>query len=791
MDTKSQHLSDETLAAWLADRLSDEEALSVESHLCDCDDCAKRLDGAMPKSDTLFDQLKVGFDTRIDRPDKQHYEHILKEAEKRIGQTLGRHEITSILGLGGMGVVFSAKDLTIDRRVAIKVLHADFSDSPQRLGRFLAEARAVGKLSHPNVLAIFDAAEENGSHYLVMEFATGGSVADRLQRQGSLPPKEARDVVRQAAVGLSAAHDSGLIHRDLKPANLLIADGEVIKIADFGIAKRIDDDNLGLTREGQLLGTPHYMSPEQCAGKLVDNRSDIYSLGATYYSLLTGRTPYFARDTLASIVHAHCHEPPPNPREVVPTTPAYAADVIRRAMAIDPEDRYQSLESMIADLDSRNVSRKSNRQIPITKIPRRVLIGGGAAIAFGAAASYFWPHTGAVSGDAIRVGILHSLSGTMRQSEESLIDAYHLAITEINEAGGVLGRPVEAAIADGKSNDDTFAEQAARLIDQEQVCTLFGCLTSSSRKTVVPVVEQRNHLLFYPSHHEGLETSPNVVYMGADVSQMTEACVRYAVERQGYSQFYFVGSDYIYPRVALEIADHEVQKYKANLVGHAFLPLGELQVSQIVDDIELKQPDAILNEIVGDSQSAFIRELSRRGIRVTQFAMALDEQQLHFDNANETAENYSAHTYFQSLSRPESAAFIKRFQDQYGSQRYVSGAMESAYAGMHLWATAVNKAESTKATSIRDAIAGIEFLAPSGPLSIDSATFYARRRLLIGRVSGDGVFEIEYESPKPLQPQPYPKWRTKEQWDELTHGWYQTWGNRWSAPTNAVITIGP
>ena len=205
-----------------------------------------------------------------------------------VGKKLGRYQVISVLGQGAMGMVLKAHDPMIERDVAIKVLAEHLAADATALGRFLAEAKAVGKINHPNVMSIYEICQEGPIHYLVLEYVAGGSIDDRLTARISLSVFEATQVLMDACKGVGAAHAAGLIHRDIKPANFMrMADGAV-KVADFGLAKAAAKTDRGLTQVGMIVGTPLFMSPEQCQAKSLDHRSDIYSLGATYYTVLSG-----------------------------------------------------------------------------------------------------------------------------------------------------------------------------------------------------------------------------------------------------------------------------------------------------------------------------------------------------------------------------------------------------------------------------------------------------------------------------------------------------------------------
>ncbi len=271
-------------------------------------------------------------------------------SQEWVGRTLGKYEIIEFLGSGAMGVVYKAHDATIERDVAIKILPCELSEDQTTLQRFLAEAKAAGKLSHPNVVTIHEIAHEAETHYIAMEVVSGGCIADRLEHQGLFSVLEATQIVSDACKGLAAAHAVGLVHRDVKPANLLRTQDGTVKVADFGLAKGAVTSTQQMTQAGQVVGTPHFMSPEQCESKPVDHRSDLYSLGATYYSLLTGENVYHGAGSTVQVMYAHCHSEIPDPRKLNSTIPNACAAIIARAMAKQPADRYQSAEAMLADL---------------------------------------------------------------------------------------------------------------------------------------------------------------------------------------------------------------------------------------------------------------------------------------------------------------------------------------------------------------------------------------------------------------------------------------------------------
>lgn len=257
---------------------------------------------------------------------------------------LGKYRLDRRLGAGGMGEVWEATDTVLDRTVAVKLLHGAAADNAD----LVREAAAAAKVGHPNAVAVYDAVEADGRWFLVMEFVAGKSAADRVAEGGRLPWAEATRIARDAAAGLAAVHSAGLIHRDVKPANILLTADGTAKLADFGLARRAVRS--GLTTGSHIAGTPHYMSPEQCWSESADGRTDVYSLGATYFTLLTGRTPYDAATDMA-VMYAHCNAAVPDPRDRAPDVPAACAAVTRRAMAKQPADRYPTADALRAALD--------------------------------------------------------------------------------------------------------------------------------------------------------------------------------------------------------------------------------------------------------------------------------------------------------------------------------------------------------------------------------------------------------------------------------------------------------
>ena len=271
-------------------------------------------------------------------------------ADPNINQTIGGCTIIEVVGQGGMGVIYKGRQKSLDRVVAVKVLAPHLANDVNFVTRFQKEARAIARVNHPNILAVYDVGSDQNVNFMIMELIEGESLAElQTARRGALDWREATDYIKQAAHGLEAAHATGIIHRDIKPENLMVTRKGQIKVSDFGLAKEADGTGTQ-TSVDSVMGTPAFMSPEQCDGKKVDGRSDIYSLGGTWYRLITGRLPFEA-ETAMSTMYRHKHEALIPPNEVLPTIPRPISDVIVKMMAKKREHRYQNFGELIEAID--------------------------------------------------------------------------------------------------------------------------------------------------------------------------------------------------------------------------------------------------------------------------------------------------------------------------------------------------------------------------------------------------------------------------------------------------------
>jgi urea transport system substrate-binding protein len=366
---------------------------------------------------------------------------------------------------------------------------------------------------------------------------------------------------------------------------------------------------------------------------------------------------------------------------------------------------------------------------------------------------------GGSDSDKIKVGILHSLSGTMSISEVTVKNAELLAIDEINAKGGVLGKQIEAVVEDGASDWPTFAEKARKLINEDEVATVFGGWTSASRKAMKPVFEEEGALLWYPVQYEGLEQSPNIFYTGATTNQQIVPALDYLKEEKK-TKVFLVGSDYVFPRTA----NKEIKAYaKANgmqILGEEYSPLGHTEYSTLVNKLEQAKPDVVFNTLNGDSNVAFFKQLQAAGLTAKEMptmSVSVAEEEVNAIGPRVVAGHYVAWNYYQTTDNPRNAAFVQAFKAKYGANKVTSDPMEAGYNGVYLWAEAVKKAGSTEVDAVRKASDGVKIDAPEGTVTIDGPTQHVYKTARIGLIEDSGQIKEVWKSDGPIKPDPYLK----------------------------------
>ncbi|MDA7976741.1 MAG: urea ABC transporter substrate-binding protein [Pirellulales bacterium] len=414
----------------------------------------------------------------------------------------------------------------------------------------------------------------------------------------------------------------------------------------------------------------------------------------------------------------------------------------------------------------------------------RFIVGCGLVFAliawFGAGQFFLVPKP-------ILVGVLHSQTGPIAVSEQAMIEAEQLAFEEINAAGGILGRPIQWIIADGASDWPTFAREAERLISDEGVTVLFGCWTSASRKSVLPVLERSDHLLIYPMAYEGLEACPNVIYTGAAPNQQITPAVQWCQSALNARRFFLLGSDYIWPHCVNAIISDQLMGLGVEKVAEQYVPFGSTNLKAYVQEIVDTQPDAILCSVVGDSAIAFFRELRKAGISpddIPVITFALAEDELRSTNHADMVGHYAAWNYFQSIDSEENKRFVSAFKERYGADRVTSDVIAAAYNSVYLWANAVRESGNTDVQQVRNALRQQSLNAPEGIIAVDPSTQHTWRPVYIGKIQADKQFEIVWTSNGSVRPVPYPITRSKRDWTAFVNDLQRRWGGWSNTQTN-------
>jgi len=381
----------------------------------------------------------------------------------------------------------------------------------------------------------------------------------------------------------------------------------------------------------------------------------------------------------------------------------------------------------------------------------------------------------AQSKDPIKVGILHSLSGTMAISETVLKDTALMAIDEINAKGGVLGRKLEPVVVDPASNWPLFAEKTKQLLGQDKVAVMFGCWTSVSRKSVLPVVEEMNGLLFYPVQYEGEELSKNVFYTGAAPNQQAIPAVEYLMSKDGGSakRFVLLGTDYVYPRTTNKILRAFLKSKgvaEADIMEE-YTPFGHSDYQTIIGKIKKfageGKKTAVISTINGDSNVPFYKELGNAGLKakdVPVVAFSVGEEELRGVDTKPLVGHLAAWNYFMSIKNPTNAEFTKKWAE-YAKAKNIAGhkdkpltndPMEATYIGVKMWAQAVEKAKSTDVDKVIAAMAGQTVKAPSGfTATMDMKNHHLHKPVFIGEVKADGQFNVVWKTPGPVKAKPW------------------------------------
>lgn len=380
-----------------------------------------------------------------------------------------------------------------------------------------------------------------------------------------------------------------------------------------------------------------------------------------------------------------------------------------------------------------------------------------SAMTLGAALTACGSESG-TDGETVKVGLLHSLTGSMAISEKSVRDAEVLAIEEINAAGGVLGKKIEYVEEDGASEPSTFATKAEKLIDSEKVATIFGCWTSSSRKAVKPIVEDYDALLWYPVQYEGMESSKNIVYTGAAPNQQIVPAIEYLIE-QGYTKYFLLGSDYVFPRTANMIINAQIENAGLEVVGEEYADMDQTDFAAIIAKIESAKPDVIINTLNGTGNVSFFKQMSEKNYTSADYmtmSFSIAEEEVSTIGSDILQGHLVSWNYYQTTETEKNTAFVEAYKKKFGEDRVTSDPAEAAYDAVYLWKAACEKADSFEVDDVIKAIeeGGISFDAPEGTVAINGENHHLAKPVRIGEVGTDGLIH-EVSATDPVDPDPY------------------------------------
>lgn len=361
------------------------------------------------------------------------------------------------------------------------------------------------------------------------------------------------------------------------------------------------------------------------------------------------------------------------------------------------------------------------------------------------------------SGDTVKIGSVNSLTGGSAASETVIYDAIRMAVSEINDSGGVIGKKLSLISEDGASDPAIFAQKSQKLISSDCVAAVFGGYTSASRKAMLPIFERTGNLLYYGQQYEGLEESPNIFYTGATTNQQIIPALDY-IREKGARSLYLVGSDYVFPRTANAIVKEYAKKYGMDVKGEDYVPLGGTDFATVVNKIRGSNADAIFNVVVGDSLVSFYREYANVGLTAEEMptiSMAVGEEEVKSIGGASIAGQFTSWNYYQSLDTPENRRFVEDFQRRYGVERVTSDPMESAYTAVYLWKEMVEQARTFDPHRVVGATKDITVDSPEGTVRLDGENHHVTKTARIGEIRSDGQIDQVWQSDGPIVPDPY------------------------------------
>lgn len=385
--------------------------------------------------------------------------------------------------------------------------------------------------------------------------------------------------------------------------------------------------------------------------------------------------------------------------------------------------------------------------------------------------------------EPINVGILFPTTGTLAGSGQPVANATLLAIDEINQAGGVRGRKIKPFIYSSTNlqQNETFVNE---MILDKKVAVIFGCWTSSCRKTIKSTIEKNNNLLIYPTQYEGIEESPNIIYLGSLPNQQLVPAVSWSIQR-GARKFYIVGSDYIYPRVANEILAQEIRNQGGEVLNTQYLPLGSTDASKVVADIVEKNPQVIFNTINGDTNVAFFQELNtqtRNRSRPQVISTSMVETDINKIGKQNMIGDLFSWTYYMGLQNAPNQKFLQAYKSKYGNIDNLNEAAVNSYAGVYLWKQAAERLNNIAPTYVGSMMLRTSIGSPGGIIYIDPITHNAWRSIMLTQINKNAQYQTVWASSQPVQPIVYPEFKTRAEWNLFEYNLFVQWSNSWANP---------
>lgn len=404
-------------------------------------------------------------------------------------------------------------------------------------------------------------------------------------------------------------------------------------------------------------------------------------------------------------------------------------------------------------------------------------LGLAGAALLGALGVWWGPALWRQAESPIVVGLLHSRTGPLALNEKAMLDAEILAIEEINEAGGLLGRRIKYVVADGESDPRSFTREARRLIEIEKADVIFGAMTSACRRAIDDVVTPADHLFIFPSNYEGMDFSPNVICAGPLPNQQVIPAVTWCRETLKAQKFFLVGSDDVLSYAVNTIIKDQLKALGGDCVGEGFATIEGRGIADLVATIKKAKPDVVLSSVVGDANKEFYQAMADAGLTAEKtpvISFTIGEEDLRELPADAVAGHYAAWGYFQSLDSPKNQEFVAKFQKRWGANRPTSDPVVSAYNGVKLWAQAVDEAQSAETDQVRKHLRRQSRASAAGIISIDYATFHSWRPFHLGKARRDGQFDIVWSLVRPIRPVPFPLFRSRSYWEAAVEKWFRS-----------------